>query len=499
MNGHRKSDRPIVPEKHLNNGSLNGQPAEGVEERGLTKKNPMTPHMYRTQGRERMQMGCDRVRKAAQRDKRLRFTSVFHHIANKDTLREGYYRLNRQAAPGVDKETWKSYGRELESNLEGLCGRLRRGAYRAKPVQRAYIPKMDGRLRPLGLTVLEDKIVQQATVTVLNAIYETDFLGFSYGFRPGRNPHQALDALAIGLERKRVRWVLDADIRGFFDAISHEWMIKFIEHRIGDQRVVRLIRKWLNAGVLEDGKLMHPDGGTPQGGVISPLLANIYLHYVLDLWTHHWRRHDARGEVIIVRYADDFVVGFQRKEEAERFLSELRSRFAKYGLELHPGKTRLVEFGRWACINRAKRGEGKPETISFLGFTHICGKTKKGWFQVRRITERKRMIAKLKEVKAELAHRWHDPIPEVGRWLGSVVRGHCQYYGVPLNYQAIDHFRRSIRWLWRRALERRSQRAKVKNERMKRIAERWLPTAHICHPYPNQRLCVNIQGRSPVR
>jgi group II intron reverse transcriptase/maturase len=434
---------------------------------------------------------CARIRQAAQRDKRLRFTSLYHHITSIDTLREAYYRLKRDARAGSDKVTWQEYGRELESNLADLSARLKRGAYRARPALRTYIPKPDGRQRPLGMLVLEDKLAQTATVMVLNAIYEVDFLGFSYGFRPGRSQHRALDALAVGVEKKDVIWILDADIRGFFDAIDHEWLIKFIEHRIGDQRVIRLIRKWLKAGVLEDGVVSHPEEGTPQGGVVSPLLANIFLHYVLDLWAHHWRTRHAERDMIIVRYADDFVIGFRWKRDADRFLTALHERLRRFKLELHPDKTRLIEFGRWAAHNRAKRGAGKPETFTFLGFTHICGKTKqRGWFQLVRVTERKRMRAKLAVLKHELKVRCNDPVPETGAWLGSVLRGHYQYYGVPLNYHALAQFRHHVRHLWRRALSRRSQKGHVTCRRMRRLAKRWLPEPRLCHPYPNVRLGV---------
>jgi group II intron reverse transcriptase/maturase len=497
MNGSGKSDSPIVPTNLPNKA---GRPAaEAGEGRGLAKGNSSSQNVRRTQGRERTLSARARVRIAARKDKRLRFTALLHHITDIDTLREAYFRLNRKAAPGVDEVTWHEYGENLEENLRELSQRLKRGAYRAKPVRRTYIPKADGRQRPLGVTTLEDKLVQLAVVEVLNAIYEIDFLGFSSGFRPGRGPHDALDALAVGLERKKVSFVLDADIRGFFDAISHEWMVKFLEHRIADRRVVRLIQKWLNAGVMEEGKLTQPEVGTPQGGSVSPLLANVYLHYVLDLWAQQWRQKQTQGDVIIVRYADDFIVGFQHQSDAERFLAELRERLAKFGLELHPDKTRLIEFGRFAAANREKRGSGKPETFNFLGFTHVCGTTKKGWFQVRRLTMRKRMRAKLLEVKTELGRRWHDPVPEVGRWLGSVVRGHSQYYGVPLNFQALESFRTQVKWHWQRALLRRSQKATFSWRRMRRLADQWLPRVRIYHPYPTERLRVPTQGRSPVR
>src|SRR6266576_3211963 len=377
-------------------------------------------------------------RQVASKDKKLRFTALLHHIYNLETLRMAYFSLKKEAAPGVDGETWRNYGETLEDNLQDLSHRLKRGAYRAKPVRRVYIPKADGRQRPLRVPALEDKIVQRAAVEVLNAIYETDFLGFSYGFRPGRSQHQALDALYTGLLTRRVNWVLDLDIQGFFDGISHEWLVKFIEHRVADRRVVRLIQKWLNAGVLEDGKRIRMEEGTPQGGSASPLLANVYLHYVFDLWVQAWRRKRAHGDVIVVRFADDIVVGFQVQADAERFRAELDERMRKFSLELHPEKTRLLEFGPFAINNRQRRGEGKPETFNFLGFTHICVKKRSnGMYTVLRQTIRKRLQTKLNEVKAELRRRMHEPIPKQGKWLQAVVRGHLRYYGVPMNNPAL--------------------------------------------------------------
>jgi group II intron reverse transcriptase/maturase len=421
----------------------------------------------------------------------LRFTALLHHVYDPEMLREAYFRLKREAAPGVDRVTWRQYGEELEDNLQDLSGRLKRGAYRAKPVRRVCISKADGRQRPLGVTALEDKLVQRATAEVLNAIYETDFLGFSYGFRPGRSQHDALDALYAGMLTKKVNWVLDADIRGFFDAIDHGWLVKFVEHRIADRRVVRLIQKWLNAGVLEDGTRTRSEQGTPQGGSVSPLLANIYLHYAFDLWVRRWRRTQARGDVIVVRYADDIVVGFQHKSDAERFWAELAGRFSKFALELHPDKTRLIEFGPFAASNRKRLGQGKPETFDFLGFTHICGKKRSnGMFTVLRQTMRVRLQAKLKQVKIELRRRLHDPVPEVGRWLRSVVGGHVRYYGVPMNARALGVFRHQVAWLWYRSLRRRSQKTRLTWERMRRLIDRWLPPARVCHPYPLRRLGV---------
>ncbi len=470
--------------------SEGGQPtAEGVEGRGQAKGNAAPQNTDRTQSRGNVSSARDRIRQAAETDKGRRFTALLHHVYSIESLREAYLGLKRDAAPGVDGETWREYGEQLETNIADLSDRLRRGAYRAKPVRRVMIPKPDGRQRPLGVTTLEDKLVQRALVAVLNCIYETDFLGFSYGFRPGRSPHHALDALSVGICRKKVNWVLDADIRGFFDAIDHDCLVKFIEHRIADRRVVRLIQKWLNAGVLVDGEWTRSDVGTPQGGGISPLLANIYLHYAFDLWVRDWRRQ-TKGDVIVVRYADDFIVGFQYEWEARRFWDELRERLAAFGLELHPEKTRLIEFGRFTAANRKRNGRGKPETFDFLGFTHICGKTRRGRFIVLRLTMRKRLRAKLREIHITLRQRWHDPVPETGRWLASIIRGHSNYYGVPLNYARLEAFYHQVVRLWKRALSRRSQKAYVTWERMCRIARRWLPPVRIAHPYPDQRLCL---------
>jgi RNA-directed DNA polymerase len=463
--------------------------AEGVEGRGQAKGNANPQNTHRTQSRGDVPNARDRIRQAAEMDKGRRFTALLHHVYDLDNMREAYLGLKRDAASGVDGETWRTYGEHLEENLAGLSDRLRRGAYRAKPVRRVFIPKPDGRQRPLGVTALEDKVVQRALVMVLNCIYEADFLGFSYGFRPGRKPHDALDALSVGISRRKVSWVLDADIRGFFDAIDHACLVKLIEHRIADRRVVRLIQKWLNAGVLADGEWTRSDLGTPQGGVISPLLANIYLHYAFDLWVRDWRRQ-AKGDVIVVRYADDFIVGFQYEWEARRFWDELRERLAAYGLELHPEKTRLLEFGRFAAPNRKRNGRGKPETFNFLGFTHACGTTRKGRFVVLRLTMRTRLRAKLREIHTTLRRRWHDPVPEIGEWLASIIRGHVYYYGVPLNSNRVQAFHHQVICLWKRALSRRSQKGHVTWERMRRIARRWLPPARIVHPYPTQRLCL---------
>ncbi len=465
--------------------------AEEVEGRGLAKGNPDEQNAPRTQSREGAPSALERVRRVARKDRKAKFTALLHHIYDLNTLRTAYFSLKKEAAPGVDGETWRHYGRALEDNLRDLSARLQRGTYRAKPVRRVFIPKSDGRQRPLGVTALEDKLVQRATVEVLNAIYETDFLGFSYGFRPGRSPHRALDALYTGMLTRKVNWVLDLDIRGFFDAIDHGWLVKFLEHRIADQRVVRLIQKWLNAGVLEDGKRMRTTEGTPQGGSASPLLANIYLHYVFDLWVQAWRKKQATGELIVVRFADDIVLGFESEGEAKRFQCELTERFRQFNLELHPEKTRLLEFGPCAARHRQHRGEGKPETFDFLGFTHICAKKRSnGRFTVLRQTIRKRLQGKLAEVKLALRHRMHAPIPEQGQWLRSVVAGHIRYYGVPMNGPALACFRFQVGRLWHRALSRRSQNGRVSWERMRRLIAHWLPPARVCHPYPLRRLGV---------
>ena len=497
MDGRGKSDGSVVPGKPPNNA---GQPAaEAVEGRGPAKGNSPERNVLRTQSREGAPSALERVRQAAEKERRQRFTALLHHVYEIERLRTAYLALKRDAAAGVDGETWRHYGEDLEENLQDLALRLKRGAYRAKPVRRAYIPKADGRQRPLGVPALEDKIVQRSVVEVLNAIYETDFLRFSYGFRPGRSPHHALDALTVGIMTKKVNWVLDADIRGFFDTLDHGWLVKFIEHRVADRRVVRLIQKWLSAGVLEDGKRTRSEVGTVQGGSVSPLLANVYLHYVFDLWVQRWRKKRANGDVIVVRFADDFAVGFEHRADAERFLTELRERFAEFGLELHPDKTRLIEFGRFADSNRHQRGGGKPETFNFLGFTHSCAKTRAGKFTVLRQTMRKRLRAKLEAVKTELRRRLHDPIPDQGAYLRSVVTGHVRYYGVPLNGPALKAFRGAIGWLWCRTLRRRSQRHRLTWTRMRRLISRWLPTPRICHPYPLVRFGVVTQGGSRMR
>lgn len=497
MHDDGKSDRWVIPAKPPNNAA---EPAaEVVEGSERTKGNSLDGHEARTQGRGHASAGIERVRQAAKQDRKQRFTALLHHVYDEQRLRRAYFALKRDAAAGVDGATWRQYGEALEANLQDLAARIKRGAFRAQPVRRVYIPKADGRQRPLGVPTLEDKLVQRAVVEVLNAIYESDFLGFSYGFRPQRSPHDALDALTVGIETRRVNWVLDADIQGFFDTLNHEWLIRFLEHRIADQRVLRLVQRWLRAGVLEDGQRIRSEVGTVQGGSISPLLANVYLHYVFDLWAQRWRQRQAQGDVVVVRFADDFVVGFEHREEAERFLAELRERFARFGLTLHPDKTRLIEFGRTAARNRRGRGDGKPATFNFLGFTHSCSKTRRGGFTVLRRTMRRRWQAKLREVKTELRRRVHVPIPEQGAYLRAVVQGHARYYGVPRNAPSMAAFRFTLVGIWRAALQRRSQTGAVRWERMQRLARRWLPFPHVCHPYPSQRLAWHTQGGSRMR
>src|SRR5579864_7788453 len=483
-----KSDCAVLPVNRPNKG---GQLlAEAGEGRAQMKENIDQPHMLLTQSGKGMSQGLDGVRKVARERKQERFTALLHHITV-DLLRDSFFSLKRKAAPGVDGVTWQEYETGLEDRLFDLHSRVHRGAYRAQPSRRVYIPKPDGRQRPLGIAALEDKMVQQAVVTILNQIYEVDFQGFSYGFRPGRSPHQALDALYVGIQGKRVNWVLDADIRGFFDNMSHEWTMKFVEHRVADRRVLRLIQKWLKAGVSEDGQWSETEVGTPQGAVASPLLANVYLHYVFDLWAEAWRKKVARGEVIVVRYADDLVLGFQHRADAERFLSEFRDRLAKFGLELHADKTRLIEFGRFAARNRKQRGEGKPETFTFLGFTHFCGqRISDKAFIVWRITAKKRMVAKLKAIKAELQRRKHHRTTAVGGWLRKVVLGYYQYHAVPGNSTQLRIFARRVCWLWRTVLVRRSQRAQVGWDRLYPLLSRWIPRPRVLHPYPMARFAV---------
>ena len=483
-----ESDSGIIPMNHSNK---DGKPyAESEEGRPLIKENAHQPSTYSTQSEKRVSQGLAGVRKAAKDNKEMKFTALLHHLTV-DLLRESFYALKRKAAPGVDGVTWQEYETGLQNRLVDLHSRVHRGAYRAKPSRRVYIEKGDGRQRPLGVAALEDKVVQQAVVTIFNQIYEEDFLGFSYGFRPGRSQHQALDALSYALLRKKVNYVLDADIRGFFDNLDKSWLIKFIEHRVADPRILRLIQKWLNAGVMEEGKWSEMKTGTPQGSVISPTLANIYLHYTFDLWVDVWRTKCAQGDVVVVRYADDIVLGFQHQAEADRFLEKLRERLGKFGLELHPDKTRRIEFGRYAEPNRERRGEGRPETFDFLGFTHISGKNGKGYFTVKRKTIRKRMRGKLQQIKQQLRKRMHDPVPHTGEWLKSVVQGYFNYHAVPGNMDSLRVFRARVTRLWRRILLCRSQKHRLPAARMYALEKRWLPVPRALHPYPEHRFAAS--------
>ena len=494
MHGRGKSDFAIVAEKPANKAGSTA--AEPVEPRAETKGNADQQSTGRTQGRESVSQALERIRKVARERKEERFTALFHHLSH-DLLEEVFFELKENAAPGVDGLTWTDYEADLERKLADLHSRLHRGAYRAQPSRRVNIPKPDGGQRPLAVAALEDKIVQRATAEVLNAIYEEEFLGFSYGFRPRRSAHHAMDALVVGIESRKVNWILDADIRSFFDTVSQDWLIRFAEQRVGDPRIIRLIRKWLKAGVLEDGVVNVSDRGTGQGAVISPLLANIYPHYVLDLWAESWRRHEATGDMIIVRYADDFIVGFQHENDARRFLDEMRERLLQHALTLHPDKTRLIEFGRFAAANRQQRGLGKPETFNFLGFTFICGKSRRGKFLIKRKTRRDRMRAKLKMITEDLRRRMHWPVPELGKWLGLVVKGYFNYHAVPTNYRALVRFRDEVTRRWQRALRRRSDRATVTWARIRKLADEWLPQPRIRHPWPAQRFAVRYPRWEP--
>ena len=495
MNGPEESDDGVVPRKWANKPEPEGSEAESMEGRPSAKGNAEQNAVNRTQGRKGSSIGLQGVREAARQRKGEKFTALLHHV-NVDLLRESFYALKREAAPGVDGETWRQYEVGLERRVKELHDRVHRGTYRALPSKRCYIPKPGGGMRPLGIAALEDKIVQQAVVKVLTQIYEEDFHGFSYGYRPGRKQHDALDALSVGLMR-RVSWVLEVDIQGFFDTMDHGWLLKFIQYRIVDRRIHRLIRKWLRAGVSEEGTIKRTDVGTPQGAVISPLLANIYLHYVLDEWYQEWK-HTAQGDVMMVRYADDVVLGFQHFADAERFHKALKGRMERFGLALHPGKTRIIEFGRFAAQNRERRGQGKPETFNFLGFTHYCGKTLKGKFAVKRKTVAKRMAAKLAEVRQELKARKHRPMAEVAKWLGSVVRGYFNYHAVPGNSDAIQDFRKEVCRAWLRALQRRSQTGyRLTWEKFNRHIQSILPPARILHPYPNVRFFANNLRQEP--
>jgi RNA-directed DNA polymerase len=488
MNGAEKSDARVVATKSANKA---GRPvAESMEPRRATKENSEQTPESRTQRREIEVSGLERVRRRSKSHPKERMTTLLHHLTVA-ALWQAYDRLKRKAAPGVDGMTWHEYGENLIPRLTELHHRIQSNRYRPQPSRRCYIAKGDGRQRPLGIAALEDKIVQGAVVDVLNALYEPAFMGFSYGFRPGRNPHHALDALAYGIKNRPVNWIIDADIASFFDTVDHDWLMRFLEHRIADRRLLRLIKLWLEAGVLEEGRIIASEEGTPQGAVISPVLANIYLHYVFDLWSHRWRRQHARGSVVLVRYADDIVIGFAHEWESRRFLAELRERLKQFGLTLHPGKTRLLEFGRYAAARRTRRRLGKPETFNFLGFTHICGRSQRGGFLLMRHTRQDRMQAKLRELKAELRKRMHEPIPVVGKWLSQVLRGYYQYHAVPTNSPRLAAFRYFVARLWWRTLRRRSQRDGFSAKRLARLVQDWLPAPKVLHPWPEARFAVN--------
>ncbi len=490
MNARGKSDERIVPLTSANNDGVTAPSAESIEERRSARRNIGSSNLDRTLKPERRRSrGLTGVREAAQRSRQLKFTALLHHITP-ELLKTSFQKLRKKAATGIDGMTWHEYERDLEDRITDLHGRIHRGAFRAKPSKRVYIEKSDGRRRPLGIASLEDKIVQHAVRWILECIYEEDFLGFSYGFRPGRSQHHALDALAVGIDEKRVNWILDADIEGFFDAIDRDWLVKFLEHRIGDKRIVRLILKWLNAGIIEGGEWKDDGRGTPQGAVLSPLLANVFLHYVFDLWIHQWRKRYAQGDVVVVRYADDIVIGFEHEADARQCLESLRQRLGDFGLTLHPKKTRLIEFGRGSAAKRAREGRGKCETFDFLGFTHICGRTRLSKrFKLVRLTMAKRMGRTLSAIKEQLERRRHDRLGTTGRWLASVVRGWRQYHAVPGNYERLEQFDAEVRRLWLRQIRRRSQRGRKgwTQERFSQVFRRYIPRAEIIHPYPNVR------------
>ena len=487
MHEPEKSDSVVVAEKPTNKAERSA--AEPVEPRAETKGNAGQQSTRRAQDRASVSQALERLRQAARQGKKERFTSLLHHV-DRAMLQTAFYAMKRDAAPGVDGITWETYEKDLDRRIEDLHARVKRGAYRALPSRRSYIPKEDGSKRPLAVAALEDKIVQRATAAVLSAVFEEDFLGFSYGFRPKRSQHDALDALIVGISSRKVNFILDADIRSFFTEVSQQWVVRFLEHRIGDTRILRLVQKWLRAGVLEDGIVTIEEKGTGQGSVISPLLANVYLHYVFDLWAERWRRREAAGDMIMVRYADDLVVGFQHEHDARRFWDAMRERLREFSLSLHPDKTRLIEFGRFAAQNCKKRGLAKPETFTFLGFVLICGTTRNGKFLLRRKSRRDRMRAKLREIKEELRRRMHRPIPETGKWLAQVVSGFQAYHAVPTNSAAIGAFRYRIIGLWHRVLCRRSQKGRLVWQRMTKLADEFLPKPHVLHPWPSARFAV---------
>jgi group II intron reverse transcriptase/maturase len=497
MHADEKSDEGIGPMKRPNKEGLPS--AEAVEERTSPEGNGSQATAVRTPSRGVASSRLEAVRQAARQSKSVRFTALLHHITV-DLLKQSYHSLERDSAPGIDGVTWQAYGENLEEKLTVLHDRIHKGSYRAHPARRTYIPKTDGTQRPLGIWCLEDKVVQQAVVTVLEAIYEEDFLGFSYGFRPGRGQHDALDALHVGILRKRVNWVLDSDIRAFFDAMAHSWILRFLKHRIADKRILRLIAKWLKVGIIENGRVTRGQCGAPQGAVISPTLANVYLHYAYDLWVHRWRRTKANGDMIVVRYADDTIIGFEHEHEAKAFLHDLHERLRAFELALHPEKTRLIRFGRHAAKQREKVGEGKPETFDFLGFTHFCTRSRKwGSFVIGRKTIKKRMRAKLQAIKVELRKSMHDPIAKTGAWVKQMLQGHLNYFAVSGNHPSMWWFCNQVRWLWLKSLKRRSQKAHLSWERFLRLVDRFFPPIKVLHPLPCHRFDAKTLGKSPVR
>jgi RNA-directed DNA polymerase len=458
----------------------------------LTKRNSEQPAVTATQRAGQTMNGLDRIRQAAKNDKTVRFNNLLHHVTT-SLLFNAYYALKRKAKSGVDGETWQSYGASnLSEKLKDLHVKIQSGRYKPKPSKRIWIEKEDGKLRPIGISCLEDKIVQQALVMVLQEIYETEFKGFSYGFRPKKSQHQALDAVYIMLTTRRVNWILDADIKGCYDNINHEWLIKFLQARIADKRVIELVVKMLRAGIMDEGQKHPTEMGLAQGSVASPFFANIFLHYVLDLWADQWRKTQAKGECFIIRYADDFILGFQHKEDAEKMHAELAGRLEQFGLNLHETKTQLIEFGRFAEERRHAEKLGKPKVFNFLGFTHCCSKRRlDGAYTVKRITIKSKMRKKIREVREILYKNRARPVREQAKWIKGVVQGHFNYYGVPGNTHALKQFRTQINVVWFKALRRRSQKAvKLTWQKMKIIIAATMPKVRITHPYPSQRFGV---------
>ena len=453
----------------------------------MTEENIGETICDRTQCRNIAMSRLAGVREVAIRERKLTFTALMHQVTP-ELLVTSFYQLKKQAARGVDGISWSEYEEGLETRVSDLHRRIQSGRYKPQPARRVYIPKGNGELRPLSIQCVEDKVAQQAVSMLLGQIYETDFMGFSYGFRPNRSQHDALDALTFGIVKRKVNWVLDLDIRKFFDTVEHEWLIRMLQHRVKDSRLLKLIVRWIKVGFVDDVGRRHPAHfGVPQGSVISPLLSNIYLHYVFDLWSNKWRADNAQGDIVIIRYADDAVLGFQNKWDANRYQAQLIERLAKFGLSLNTDKTRLIRFGRFASAQRAKYGAGKPESFEFLGFTHYCSRKRNGDFMVGRITSRKRLVTQIKAVQVELRRRLHMPPRQTLAWLVRVLRGHANYYSVPGNIVRVSEFRQQLVKRWYKLLRRRSQRTSVNWSWFGPWVTSNLPKVRVVHPFPEER------------